>query len=293
MLKEGLKNYSKQKLQENIAKYLKNCGVELFSKGRESIDEDYVEVNVNEENKEIILLKKEEIEHNDSYIEKFALQRIYNRDYFLCTGLELAKKLIGKVIQRTVFSPKKESYYFRIVETEAYMAPEDKACHAYNNLKNSKTKYFWCVGGSCYVFHIYSPQNMCFNIIAGDDKTPHGVLIRAVEPLTNESINYMATIRDKVLTSKDKLENPSRVLKDYFNGPAKSGMSMGIDKSYNGEDCLNSTRISLFEYSSEPKFEIVSTPRVNIDYAGEYVDKPWRFYIKNNGYVSKAKQNID
>lgn len=79
-----------------------------------------------------------------------------------------------------------------IVETEAYKAPEDKACHAYNNKKTDRTKYFWQDGGCIYMFSIYG-HNYCMNITAATKNDPEAVLIRAVEPI--EGIELVRTMR--------------------------------------------------------------------------------------------------
>lgn len=95
-----------------------------------------------------------------------------------------------------------------IVETEAYKAPLDKACHAYNNKKTERTKYFWLPGGHVYMFTIYR-TNVCFNIVAGKENEPEAVLLRAVEPIEGISLVY-----------KNR-DFKSKKLKDLTNGPGK------------------------------------------------------------------------
>lgn len=190
----------------------------------------------------------------------------------------MAKKLIGKIICRVIND---ENLFFKIVETEAYQAPEDKACHAYKG-KTNKTKYFWSIGGICYIFHIYMHNYYCFNIISNHKDIPHGVLIRAVEP-------YDDYTKARVIEKRSK----KRTINDYnlYNGPVKSGMSMEIDKSFNGEDLISSEKISLYEDKKvEPNSEFIECgPRINIPYSEEWISVPWRFYIKDNPYVSKNK----
>ena len=77
----------------------------------------------------------------------------------------MARLLIGKIIVRKT---KKGIIKALIVETEAYKAPLDKACHAYNNKKTERTKYFWLEGGHLYIYSIYMPTNNCLNIVAGE-----------------------------------------------------------------------------------------------------------------------------
>lgn len=71
-----------------------------------------------------------------------------------------------------------------IVETEAYKAPCDKGCHAYNGKKTDRNSSFWLDGGHCYMYSIYG-ANYCFNVVAAKENEPEAVLVRAVEPIEN------------------------------------------------------------------------------------------------------------
>lgn len=71
-----------------------------------------------------------------------------------------------------------------IVETEAYKAPLDKGCHAYNGKKTDRTQNFWLDGGHVYMYSIYG-ANYCFNVVAAKEGEPEAVLVRAVEPIEN------------------------------------------------------------------------------------------------------------
>jgi DNA-3-methyladenine glycosylase len=109
---------------------------------------------------------------------------------------------------------------------------------------------------------------------------PEVVLIRAIEPISG--LDTMAKRRGFIELTMKSITN-------LTNGPAKLCIAMGIDKSLYGVDMCGE---ELFIASPNPKadFEIVSTPRINIDYAGEAKNYPWRFLIKNNKYVSKQKK---
>jgi DNA-3-methyladenine glycosylase len=113
-------------------------------------------------------------------------------EFYAVDVVTLARDLLGKVIVRNT---KDGIIKAMIVETEAYKAPEDKACHAYNNKKTERTKWFWQDGGHIYMYSIYG-DNWCMNITAADKDSPEAVLIRAVEPIegieivkANRSIN--------------------------------------------------------------------------------------------------------
>ncbi len=89
-----------------------------------------------------------------------------------------------------------------------YKRPLDKACHAYNNKKTEKTKYFWLEGGHLYLYSIYG-NNTCLNIVAGLENEPEAVLIRAVEPL--DGIDKMFENRAKIKKTKDLTNGPGKL----------------------------------------------------------------------------------
>lgn len=209
------------------------------------------------------------------------------RNYFKSECVSLAKDLLGKIIYRRYTDNENEvrTIRCRIVETEAYKAPEDKACRAYNNQKTLRTKPLWYDGGHWYVFTIYMKTNICLNIVCGDKDQPEAVLIRAIEPI--EGLEAIKANRKKKLNGKS-LSNKQLI--ELTNGPGKSGQAMGVDNSWSGADFVDGDEEFYVEeeigYELKNK-DVISGPRVNIDYAKEWVNKPWRFYIRGNSYVSK------
>lgn len=197
------------------------------------------------------------------------LENKLEKSFFSKDCLSLAKALLGKIIIR-----KLEQDYIcaKIVETEAYIGPEDKACHAFGNKRTLRTEPMFFEGGHVYVYLIYGMYN-CLNIVAGEKNKPEAVLIRAVEVMQGQ--RYVETFR-KIKSSK---------IQDYTNGPGKLCMAMDIDRRHNGINLLQSEEIFLIH--GEDVEEIIKRPRINIDYAQEYKDKLWRFYIKDNPFVSK------
>ncbi len=202
------------------------------------------------------------------------------RSFFQAEVVELSRNLLGKVIRRTVNG---KTLRVRIVETEAYKAPEDKACHAYNNKKTERTKAFWCDAGCWYVYSIYMKTNICLNIVAVDKNTPEATLIRAGEPL--ENIGEMQINRNMVG------KNTPAQIANLTNGPGKLGMALGMTLEHSTHDfCADDYEEAVIEEDLEYTLkdeDIGSSARINIDYAQEYKDKPWRFFIKGNKYVSK------
>lgn len=198
-----------------------------------------------------------------------------DRNFFMTNAVSLCKKLLGKILVRKLGD---QYLRCRIVEVEAYMGIKDKGSHAYNNRKTERTKYYWLPGGHLNVYLIYG-TNYCLNIVANRDDVPQGCLIRAVEPLDGFDLIY----QNRKLTNKKKYVHN---FNNLTNGPGKVCSALKIDKAYNGHDMCDSDEIFLVEDLSY-KFKIKSSPRVNIDYAEEYKDKFWRFFIHNNIFVSK------
>ena len=201
-------------------------------------------------------------------------------DFFNVDSVILAKKLLNKYLIREYDNKK---IITKIVETEAYMGVIDKAAHAYKNKKSVRTAPLYLSGGHIYVYLIYGMYN-CLNIAANKETIPECVLIRAVEPINNfDEISF-----NRYSKSYDELNNYQR--KNITNGPGKLCKALNIDRSLSGKYILGS---ELYIMDNEDEnFEIVTDKRINIDYAEEYKDKLWRFYIKNNKYVSVIKNTM-
>lgn len=217
------------------------------------------------------------------------------RNFYTGPTIKVAKELLGKFIVRKY---KNKILIGKIVETEAYIGPKDKASHAYSqkeqsskeklkiinknwdriksyvdnkelfikrilNFKNAKvTKRNlaeYLKGGHIYIYLIYGNYYQ-LNITTYKEGYPECVLIRSLEPILN-------------------LENPK--------GPGKLCEELHLDKSFWGEDLCKSKRIWLENGEKIKEKDIIKTQRIGIDYAEEYKEKLWRFYIKNNKWVSK------
>ena len=198
-------------------------------------------------------------------------QEFYKRD---C--ITVSKELLGKVLVRKINGRIIKS---RIVETEAYIGMIDKASHAYLGKRTERTEPLFHEGGISYVYFIYGLYH-CFNIIADKEDYPAGALIRAVEPL-NE-FDYLAQKRFK----KDFNELSKAQTRNLTNGPSKLCMALDITKEENFVKLYEAGDLYVEDSDYKPA-EIVETTRVGIDYAEEAIDFPWRFYIKDNLYISK------
>ncbi|MDY3374550.1 MAG: DNA-3-methyladenine glycosylase [Terrisporobacter othiniensis] len=200
-------------------------------------------------------------------------QEFYNMD-----GITLAKSLLNKFLIREYENKK---IITKIVETEAYMGAKDKAAHAYKNKKSTRTAPLYLSGGHIYVYLIYGIYN-CLNLSANKENIPECVLIRAVEPINSwDEISY-----NRFSKPYNELNNYQK--KNLTNGPGKLCKGLNIDRGLSGKSIFRSELY--IEDNPDNDFEIAVDKRINIDYAQEDKDKLWRFYIKNNKYVSVIKR---
>ncbi|WP_300380693.1 DNA-3-methyladenine glycosylase [Clostridium sp.] len=201
---------------------------------------------------------------------------IIGRDFYKGETLDVSRNLLGNFLVREINNRKLIS---KIVEVEAYIGSIDKACHGYNYKRTERTKPLYEEGGISYVYIIYGMYN-CLNIVSGKEGEPEAILIRAVEPI-NE-LDYISNNRFK----KDFDELNKREKLNLTNGPGKLCKALEIDRKDNLKKLDGENSIYL-EFNLDNNIEIVESKRIGIDYAEEAKDFLWRFYIKDNLYISK------
>jgi DNA-3-methyladenine glycosylase len=199
------------------------------------------------------------------------MKRKLNRNFYNRPTLKVARELLGKYL----VSEKEGNYVSgKIVETEAYIGPDDPASHAYRGM-TPRNKIMFGYPGYAYVYFTYGMHH-CLNFVTERKGFPAAVLIRALEPV--DGIEMMKKRRRIV-------ENPPKGgddLKNLTNGPAKLCQALGIDRTLNGAD-LCSDVIYVEDRGNKPT-KIVSSSRMGIT---EGKDKKWRFYVEDNKFVSK------
>lgn len=174
-----------------------------------------------------------------------------------------ARRLLGSIIERELDG---EVVRCRIVETEAY-DQTDAASHSYKG-RTPRTDVMFGPAGYLYVYFTYG-MHYCCNVVVGEDGEGAAVLIRAVEPLGDD-----APLRRR-RGGKEGIE--------LTNGPAKTCQALGIDKRLNGHR-LDEAPLRLVLQPPVADDAIVTSTRIGIKHAA---DVPWRFYIKDNKYVSR------
>lgn len=198
-----------------------------------------------------------------------------NKSFYTRDTLIVAKELLGKFL---VVNNGNQKIIVKIVETEAYKGPIDKACHTFNNRRTKRTEIMYSSGGCAYIYQIYG-MYFCLNVVTENKEVGTAVLIRAGEPI--KGIEKMASNRfSKQLSNLSKKE-----IQNLTNGPGKLCKALGLDKLQNGSNLMENELFICKKNIDEP-MQIVSTKRIGIDYAEEAKDFEWRFYIKDNPYVS-------
>ena len=187
--------------------------------------------------------------------------------------LFLAKDLLGKVLYTQIDG---EISAGIIVETEAYFGVQDKASHAYGGRRTNRTETLYSQGGISYVYLCYGIHNL-FNIVSSVEGEPHAVLIRAIEPLVG--IDIIEARRNMPATKAA-----------ISSGPGSAAKALGIDRSFNEKD-LTGEEIWVEDHGIRyPDDAIAALPRVGVAYAQEDALLPWRFFVKDNKYVSKPNK---
>jgi DNA-3-methyladenine glycosylase len=167
--------------------------------------------------------------------------KISDRAFFERDVLEVAPDLLGKFLCRRLDNG--DLLQYRITETEAYDGNGDLACHASKG-RTDRTEVMFHEGGLVYVYLIYGMYWM-LNVVTGRVGQPQAVLIRGI------SLCY---------------------------GPGRLTKALNINKSFYGEDLCTSDRLWIAEDNAS--HEILTGKRIGVDYAGDWKDKEWRFYVK-------------
>jgi len=195
---------------------------------------------------------------------------IIKKDFYLRNDVaQIAQDLLGTVLYTRIEDNITSGI---IVETEAYCGSIDRASHAYPNRLTKRNEVMFKAGGKAYIYLIYGIHYL-FNIVTNKSNKADAVLIRALEPLSG--LDSMMERRKKNTSQR------------ITSGPGVLSKAMGIDKRLYGED-LTGGKVWLEHGQPNRKvMRIIKTERIGVDYAGEDAKLPWRFYIKDNPWISK------
>lgn len=199
------------------------------------------------------------------------LTQRFDKSFFEHDTATVAKKLIGSYLVSSDSAGNITAGM--IVENEAYCGPDDKGAHTFGGKPTPRTKAMFGPKGHAYIYLIYG-MYWCVNVVAGPVDKPQAVLLRALEPVLGLDI-----MRERLSAQ----ENAA----DYTlcRGPGKLCKALGLDKEVYGVD-MTGDRFFIVPGKNFTEDDIGSSPRINIDYAEDWIDRPLRFYLRNNKSVS-------
>ncbi|WP_209300516.1 DNA-3-methyladenine glycosylase [Lentibacillus salicampi] len=190
-------------------------------------------------------------------------QSFYNQ-----STLQLAQSLLGKLLLKETDEGIVAGF---IVETEAYMGPEDRAAHSFNNKRTKRTAIMFGEPGYAYTYVMHT--HCLFNVVSGSVDDPKAVLIRGVEPYLGQSV-------------MEKRRPKARKLSQLTNGPGKLTKALGITMDDYGNK-LDHPPLWIAPGRTVEDEQMNSGPRIGIDNSGEARDYPWRFWVDGNAFISK------
>jgi len=186
-------------------------------------------------------------------------------DFFKKDTLELARALLGCLLVKETEEGTAAGF---IVETEAYMGASDRAAHSYGNRRTKRTEIMYYGPGHVYTYQMHT--HCLVNVVSGREGTPEAILIRAVEPFIGTELMFA---RRKVKEAKQ-----------LTNGPGKLTKALGITMEDYGRVFYERPLFIAEGYEPE---QIETGPRIGIDNTDEAKHYPYRFWIKENRYVSR------
>jgi len=186
------------------------------------------------------------------------LQKLSRIFYLQSDVVDVARQLLGKLLV-TRFEGVVTSGI--ITETEAYAGVTDRASHAYGGRRTARTEVMYHRGGTAYVYFCYGMHSL-FNVVTNVEGIPHAILIRAIQPV--EGLETMMLRANK-----------TKIDKSFANGPGKVAKILGINTSHTDLDLCDS-ELEIFDIGKKP-LNIIASPRIGVNYAGEDVLLPYRF----------------
>ncbi len=201
------------------------------------------------------------------------------REFYTRPLITVAKELLGKILVKTeathAYTKYKISHTFlagKIVEVEAYDGSVDQAAHTFIG-KTKRNEIMFRQGGYLYVYFTYG-AHFCSNVVTGKEGQGTAVLIRALEPIAGIEEMIINRFGRDLKNEKEKL--------NLTNGPGKICQAFNINRDHYGADLIGN-EIFIIDQPAVNNKNIIITKRIGIT---KSIDLPWRFYIKDNPWVS-------
>jgi DNA-3-methyladenine glycosylase len=178
------------------------------------------------------------------------------RGFYRRNTVSVARGLLGAYLARRY---RGRWYGGRIVETEAYLGPADRAAHSWGGRRSARVEPMYADGGHLYVFLVYGMHH-CANVVTRRDGVPEAVLLRAAEGPEGAPVRLMA-------------------------GPAKLCAALGITTAHSGLDLIAGGEVRILRRRGR-RPPIGVSPRIGVDYAGQARDWPLRFFDRDSASLS-------
>ncbi len=168
------------------------------------------------------------------------MSKTLNQKFFNQNARKVALELLKSKIVREI---KGKRINLEISEVEIYEGFKDKASHASKG-KTKRNELMFEKGGVFYVYMVYGMHFM-LNVVVDKKDYPAAILIRGA---------------------------------GEFNGPGKLTRALKIDCSLNGKEIKKEN--GLWFKKIERKGRIKKTPRIGVDYSGDFWKNAPLRYIK-------------
>ncbi len=197
----------------------------------------------------------------------------FAREFFAGDTLVVARDLLGARLVRLFDGQRLGG---TIVECEAYIGQDDTACHASRG-RTRRNEVMFGPPGHAYIYFTYG-MHWLLNVVTEAEGFPAAVLLRAMQPV--EGIETMRALREA--------QGTLRAERDLTGGPARLTQALAIDRALNGADLVDGETLWLERGAWVPDENVGRGPRIGIRYAAEK-DRlaPWRFWVRDNPYVSR------
>jgi DNA-3-methyladenine glycosylase len=187
--------------------------------------------------------------------------------------LVVARRLLGMVLVHETADGVTAG---RIVETEAYRGPADRAAHSRGGHRSARNEVMYGPPGHAYVYFVYGMHH-CVNVVTRPTDVPEAVLIRALEPVAGTAL---------MRARRGITDGPEWRL---CRGPGALCQALGIDRDRNGAD-LTRGALTIRSAPAVSARLVARTPRIGVDYAGDDAAHPWRFVVATSPAVSGPRR---
>ena len=192
-----------------------------------------------------------------------------NREFFARDTLAVARELLGQRLVRVLDGQRLSG---RIVEVEAYVGEDDRACHARCG-RTARNAAMYGPPGHAYVYFVYGMHH-CLNAVTGPEGFPAAVLIRALEPAEGEGA---------MQENRGGRSGP-----DLTSGPARLCQALAIDRQFDGQDlCAVDAPLFVEQDGGVPDEQVLTGPRIGVRGDEAALNAPWRFHVQGSRFVSR------